>query len=58
MSTGLQAPGEAAGIDLLWRAALELLEDDLRRRDAAARTRRAYGVDLGQFARWAGARGL
>ena len=58
MSTGLQAPSEAAGIDLLWRAALELLEDDLRRRDAAVRTRRAYGVDLGQFARWAGARGL
>jgi integrase/recombinase XerC/integrase/recombinase XerD len=58
MSTGLQAPSEAAGIDLLWRAALELLEDDLRRRDAAVRTRRAYGVDLGQFARWAGARGI
>jgi site-specific recombinase XerD len=58
MSTGLQAPGEAAGIDLLWRAALELLEDDLCRRDAAARTRRAYGVDLAQFARWAGGRGL
>jgi site-specific recombinase XerD len=41
----------------LWREALTLLEQDLRRRDAAARTRRAYGVDLGQFARWASAQG-
>jgi site-specific recombinase XerD len=36
-----------------WNDALALLEDDLRRRDAAERTRRAYGVDLSQFARWA-----
>jgi site-specific recombinase XerD len=41
-----------------WNDALQLLEDDLRRRDAAERTRRAYGVDLSQFARWAAARGL
>jgi site-specific recombinase XerD len=41
-----------------WNDALALLEDDLRRRDAAARTRRAYGVDLSQFARWASGRGL
>ena len=34
------------------------MQDDLRRRDAADRTRRAYGVDLGQFARWATKRGL
>jgi site-specific recombinase XerD len=40
-----------------WRAALELLQEDLRRRDAAERTRRAYAVDLGQFARWAQAHG-
>jgi site-specific recombinase XerD len=40
-----------------WTAALELLQDDLRRRDAAARTRRAYAVDQEQFARWAYARG-
>jgi integrase/recombinase XerC/integrase/recombinase XerD len=32
---------------------LTLLEQDLLRRDAAPRTRRAYGVDLEQFARWA-----
>jgi site-specific recombinase XerD len=41
-----------------WNDALALLQDDLRRRDAAARTRRAYGTDLAQFARWAVARGL
>jgi integrase/recombinase XerC/integrase/recombinase XerD len=36
-----------------WRAALELLEEDLRRRDAAAKTSRAYRADIAQFARWA-----
>jgi site-specific recombinase XerD len=36
-----------------WVRAMTLLEEDLRRRDAAPRTRRAYGVDIGQFARWA-----
>jgi site-specific recombinase XerD len=36
-----------------WRVALALLQDDLRRRDAAARTRRAYAADLTQFAAWA-----
>jgi len=45
-------------MDTAWRAALELLEEDLRRRDAAQRTRRAYLTDLGQFARWASAEGL
>ena len=41
----------------LWREAIALLEEDLRRRDAAERTRRAYGVDLQQLATWATARG-
>ena len=41
-----------------WHAALQLFEKDLNRRDAAERTRRAYGIDLEQFARWAGAQGL
>ncbi len=41
-----------------WHEAIGLLMDDLARRDAAARTRRAYGVDLEQFAHWAGAQGL
>ena len=38
-----------------WAEASALLDGDLRRRDAAARTRRAYAVDVGQFARWASA---
>jgi site-specific recombinase XerD len=41
-----------------WREAIGLLADDLARRDAAARTQRAYDVDLEQFAGWAIARGL
>jgi integrase/recombinase XerC/integrase/recombinase XerD len=41
-----------------WRTAVELLMEDLKRRDAAPRTLRAYGVDLEQFAAWASARGL
>jgi site-specific recombinase XerD len=45
-------------MDAAWNAATELLEEDLRRRDAAERTRRAYLGDVGQFARWAGAQGL
>jgi len=40
-----------------WAAALELLEHDLRRRDAAERTRRAYAGDVQGFARWASSRG-
>ncbi len=45
-------------MDAAWDAALELLQEDLRRRDAAPRTRRAYRVDLDQFVVWAHARGL
>jgi integrase/recombinase XerC/integrase/recombinase XerD len=51
-STGVTALVEA------WAQATGLLEDDLRRRDAAPRTLRAYGVDVAQFARWAGGRGV
>ena len=40
-----------------WRRAIGLLMDDLALRDAAERTRRAYSVDLEQFAQWAGAQG-
>src|SRR3954464_4642777 len=41
-----------------WREALALFDADLRRRGAAEKTRRAYGVDLGQFALWGTAQGL
>jgi site-specific recombinase XerD len=36
-----------------WRSALRVFDGDLRRRGAAEKTRRAYGVDVGQFALWA-----
>jgi site-specific recombinase XerD len=36
-----------------WMRATVLLEGDLRRRDAAPRTRRAYAADIAQLARWA-----
>jgi site-specific recombinase XerD len=51
------AKDEAAPSDA-WAQAIALLGEDLRRRDAAPRTRRAYAVDLEQFARWASDRGL
>ncbi len=41
-----------------WQAAWDLLESDLRRRDAAEKTRRAYRVDIDQFASWAASQGL
>jgi integrase/recombinase XerC len=41
-----------------WRDALTLLDDDLRRRGAAAKTRQAYGTDNGQFAVWCTEQGL
>jgi len=41
-----------------WREALALLDADLRRRGAAAKTRRAYAIDAGQFALWCGAQDL
>ena len=50
--------GEGEHLSAAWGAALALLDEDLLRRDAAERTRRAYGVDLRQFAGWASAAGL
>ncbi|HSC20829.1 MAG TPA: site-specific integrase, partial [Solirubrobacterales bacterium] len=41
-----------------WEEALSLYDRDLRARGSAERTRRAYGVDLGGFAAWAGEQGL
>jgi site-specific recombinase XerD len=50
--------GPADQLTPVWTAALELLQEDLRRRDAAEKTRRAYRVDISQFAVWAAAQGL
>jgi site-specific recombinase XerD len=41
-----------------WEAALAAYDRDLRARGSAERTRRAYGIDLGGFAEWAGEQGL
>src|SRR4051794_14581439 len=41
-----------------WSPALRLFDADLRRRGMAEKTRRAYGVDLGQFALWCTAQAL
>jgi site-specific recombinase XerD len=41
-----------------WGASLRRFDRELRRRGAAERTRRAYGVDVGELATWAGAQGL
>jgi site-specific recombinase XerD len=41
-----------------WAAGLRSFDDDLRRRGAAEKTRRAYSVDLGQFVAWARGHGL
>jgi len=39
-----------------WEEALVAYDRDLQGRSAAERTRRAYGVDLGQFVEWTGER--
>jgi site-specific recombinase XerD len=39
---------------MTWQEALAEFDRDLRRRGLADRTRRAYGVDLGQFVEWIG----
>ena len=43
---------------MTWEEALRELDRDLRARGAAESTRRAYGVDLGQFVGWAQQQGL
>ncbi|HEY2767139.1 MAG TPA: tyrosine-type recombinase/integrase [Solirubrobacteraceae bacterium] len=65
MSTPIDFAGEQAGAPLsdtaacdAWVAAAALLDEDLRRRDAAARTRRAYAADLAQFTEWAASQRL
>jgi integrase/recombinase XerC/integrase/recombinase XerD len=40
-----------------WLNALRSFDADLRRRGAAEKTRRAYGIDVGQFALWASKHG-
>jgi integrase/recombinase XerC/integrase/recombinase XerD len=49
---------EQSDISPAWERALDAFAADLTRRAVAAKTRRAYAIDAGQFARWAGSRGL
>jgi site-specific recombinase XerD len=49
---------EDASLKAVWLAAVGLLDEDLRSRDAAPRTRGAYASDLGQFVGWATGHGL
>ncbi|HXN37805.1 MAG TPA: tyrosine-type recombinase/integrase [Solirubrobacteraceae bacterium] len=56
--TGQQHEQHESALDDAWERAIALMQEDLRRRDAAQRTRRAYGIDAAQLARWALARGL
>jgi site-specific recombinase XerD len=51
-------PAAGGAVSPAWQAALDAFDDDLRRRAVAVRTRRAYAIDTGQFARWATERGL
>src|SRR5262245_21118808 len=43
---------------MTWDEALAAYDRDLHARSMAERTRKAYGVDLGQFVEWAQGRGL
>ncbi len=58
MSTPREPPEQRLQPTAQWVQAIELLGEDLVRRDAAERTRRASRVDLQQFALWASAEGL
>jgi site-specific recombinase XerD len=50
--------GERDGPGRVWERALERFDRDLNARGMSPNTRRAYGVDLDQFAAWANDRGL
>ena len=52
------ATTQPAVVSDAWRAALVAHDDDLARRKVAAKTRTAYAIDTGQFARWATGAGV
>ncbi len=52
------AAAEAIELSEAWTRALRVLDDDLRQRAAAEKTRRAYGADVEQFAHWCAGRAL
>src|SRR5690242_10753484 len=50
--------GTEAAVSDPWREALRTFDQDLQRRGAAERTRKAYGTDAAELAAWATANGL
>ena len=54
----MKKTSEATAVEGTWSAALAGFDAGLRARGMAEKTRRAYGVDLGQLAEWAGAQGI
>lgn len=58
MKNNAMTPQPSAPASDSWPRALALLEQDLRRRGAAEKTRHAYAVDGLQFVRWADRHGL
>jgi site-specific recombinase XerD len=49
---------DTAAAEATWASALRVFDGALRARGMREKTRRAYGVDLGQLARWALSQGL
>jgi site-specific recombinase XerD len=58
MKNTAMAPEDRPQPHPAWREAMALFEADLRRRGMAEATRRAYALDLGQFALWCSTQGL
>ena len=58
MKKALTPTQGTAAVSEPWRAALRTFDQDLQRRGAADRTRRAYGTDAAELAAWATANGL
>jgi site-specific recombinase XerD len=58
MKKALTPTQGTAAVSEPWRAALRTFDQDLQRRGAAERTRRAYGTDAAELAGWATANGL
>ncbi len=58
MATSTATAEQQPPLGAVWDQALTRLDEDLIRRDSAERTRRAYRVDVRQFARWCAEQGL
>src|SRR5687767_6315688 len=58
MKNAAIASDASPGPEAVWAEALRRFDRELQRRGAAERTRRAYGTDCGELARWASAQRL